>query len=184
MMRASARMPANAWKTRLPANRRLFGPGKPPKQLADFRSDPLELFAVDGRKFLQDFFAAASHSNEHPAAVHGGRQPNNHLFIRQPVNQTHRAMGAKLQAFRQFAHSDSLTGGKTLDGQQCLILLRRDAGRLGGFLAKTDEPQQRVTKRRKCFIVRLDELSGFRHCSAYLSRSQTNRSFDIYRITI
>ena len=40
------------------------------------------------------------------------------------------------------------------------MLLRRDAGRLRGSLAKTEEPPERVTKRGQRFILRFDELPG------------------------
>ena len=52
-------------------------------------------------------------------------------FLRhQPINQPNRAVVAELQSFRQLAHGDFVARGKALDGQQGLILLRRDAGGL------------------------------------------------------
>jgi hypothetical protein len=68
---------------------------------------------------------------------------------------------AKLQTFRQLAHRDAVASGKTLDGQQRLMLLRGDASLARGRLAKTQELPERVSKRGQCFILRFDQLLGF-----------------------
>ena len=76
------------------------------KQLADFRSDSFQLFAVDGSKLLQDSFAATGELNENLAAILGGRRTNDQFLRHQPINQSNRAVVAKLQSFGQLAHGD------------------------------------------------------------------------------
>jgi hypothetical protein len=67
-----------------------FTAAKPPKQPADFRSDPLELFAVGGSNLLQHGFAAAGELNEDPAAIPGAWHTNGQVPRYQPVNQSNR----------------------------------------------------------------------------------------------
>ena len=60
---------------------------------------------------------------------------------------------AKLQSFRQFTYGDLVAAGETSDGQQCLMLLRCDAGCLRRRFAEMDEFSQRVAKRGERFIL-------------------------------
>ncbi len=53
---------------------------------------------------------------------------------------------AELETFSQFAHRYDVTSGKTLDGQQRLMLLRSNARPLGGIIAETQELSQGVAK--------------------------------------
>jgi hypothetical protein len=59
----------------------------------------------------------------------------------------------KLQAFGQLADRDALTAGKPFNRKQGLVLLRRDSRSNGGFLAKSQELPQRVTKRCEVSIL-------------------------------
>lgn len=68
----------------------------------------------------------------------------------------------KLQSFRQFAHRHAVASGKTFDRQQSLMLLRRHARRVGGFVAEVDKLAQRVPKGRERFVLGIGK-SGFRH---------------------
>ena len=43
---------------------------------------------------------------------------------------------ANQQEFRQIAHGNRLGAGKALDGEQRLVLLRRQAGLMGGRFAE------------------------------------------------
>jgi hypothetical protein len=150
-----------------------FSAPQPAKQPPDFRSDSSQLFSVGGGNCPHEFFASTRELNEHLAAIRGAWHPHDKFLRYKPVNQPDGAVVAKLQSFRQFAHGEPFATGKALDGQQRLVLLGRDAGGLGGFLAETDEPPKRVTKRRQRFILRLADLAWSCHCS-----------FDIYRNTI
>jgi hypothetical protein len=87
------------------------------------------------------------------------------FFGYQPVNQTHRTVVANLQSFRQFAHGDLIPSRKTLDGQQCLVLLWRNAGRLGCGFTEMNEFPQSITKRGKCLVFRfLEFINRTCHC--------------------
>jgi len=50
----------------------------------------------------------------------------------------------ELQPLRQLAHGDTVASGETLDGQQCLVLLRGHAGSLRGLFAEMKELAERV----------------------------------------
>jgi hypothetical protein len=133
------------------------------EQTAEFGADASELFVVQGGKPFQSFFAPAGELNQDLPAVFNGRLAH-HQFLRdQPVYQAHHAVMAKLQSFGQFADGDLVAPGKTLDGQQCLMSLGRDAGGLGRRFTEMEEPPKRVTKRRKCFILRLLEFFWLGH---------------------
>jgi hypothetical protein len=136
---------------------------KAPKQFPDFRSDSIQLPLVDGGKFLQNLFAATIESNQNPAAVFLRWHTNDQFFRGKPVYQANRAVMPKLQSFRQLSHSDLVARGKTLDGQQRLILLRRDTLGMRRFVAKMDKPPERITECGQRFILRLNELPRSRH---------------------
>lgn len=71
---------------------------------------------------------------------------------RQAVNQSHRTMVPDLQAFGQFAYSDGLGSRKAFDGEERLVLLRSQAGFLGGLFAEVLEPPQGIAERGQGFI--------------------------------
>lgn len=60
---------------------------------------------------------------------------------------------AKLQSFRQFADGDLVASRETSDGQQRLMLLRRDAGSQRRRFAEMNEFPQRISERGKRFIL-------------------------------
>lgn len=70
---------------------------------------------------------------------------------------------AKLQSFRQFAYGNLVASRETPDGQQRLMLLRRDASGLRRRFAEMDEFPQRITKRGKRFILCLVKFFWSRH---------------------
>jgi len=149
------------------ATRPLFSSAvKSPKQLTDFRSEAFQLRAVDESQLLEDSFAAMAELNEDLAAILGGRFTNDQLLHHQPINQSNRAVVAELQSFGQLAHGDPVARGKTLDGQQGLMLLRRNASRHGGSFAETEEPPERVAKRGQRFILRFVNSPGSCHRSS------------------
>ena len=87
------------------------------EQSAEFGSDMLELFTVHGGKLLQCLFSMTGELNNHLPSVRNGRRARDQFIQDQPVNQPDRAMVAKLQSFRQFAHRDSIPSGKTFNGE-------------------------------------------------------------------
>ena len=54
---------------------------------------------------------------------------------------------AQLQSFRQFTNAHLVTSRKAPDGQQGLVLLRRNPGRFRSFLAESQELPQSVAER-------------------------------------
>ncbi len=84
------------------------------EQSAEFGADLLKLFAVHGGKFLQCLFTTTGELNKHLPPVRNGRRARHQFIQDQPVNQPDRAMVAKLQSFRQFAHRDPIPSGETL----------------------------------------------------------------------
>jgi len=79
--------------------------------------------------------------------------------VRQPVNQTNRAMMAQLQAFGQFGDRDKVATREAFDGEQGLMLLRGQPGLTGGVLAEIQKPPQRVPQGGQRFVVRFGDLS-------------------------
>lgn len=75
---------------------------------------------------------------------------------------------AKLQSLGQFTDGDAIAPGKTLDCQQSLMMLRRDAGGLGRLFTETHELPQRVSKRGERFVLRFDQWSGVCHRAVML----------------
>ena len=72
-------------------------------------------------------------------------------------------MVAQLQPLRQFSDGDLIAFRKPFDGQQSLMLLRRDASRLRRCLAEMDEFPQRVANRGERFLLCLAQLFGLFH---------------------
>lgn len=93
--------------------------------------------------------------NENLPPVLGGRCAR-HQFVRhQPIDQPHCAVVAKLQSLRQFPNRGVIAPREALHRQQCLMLLRGDPRGVRRFLAKMEEPPERITERRECLILRL-----------------------------
>ena len=51
---------------------------------------------------------------------------------------------AQLQALGQFRDRDIIAPGEALDGEQGLVLLGRQTGPPGGFVAEVQKPSQRM----------------------------------------
>jgi hypothetical protein len=95
-----------------------------------------------------------------------GRFTNDQFLRHQPINQSNDAVVAELQSFGQLTHGDLVACRKALDGRQGLMLLCCNTSRLRGFFAKTEEPPERVTKRRQRFILRFVDSPGSFHRSS------------------
>ena len=148
---------------------------KPSEQLADFRPNSSQLLVVHRRKPSKNFLAPRCQLNKNAPAIFRRGRANNQFFRSQTVNQTHRAMMAKLQSLRQFAHSRFVAAGKPLYRKQRLVLLRRDARGARRFIAKVNEPAQRVTKRRQRLKLRLVESPrGCRRSRAFILHTGTH----------
>jgi hypothetical protein len=74
---------------------------------------------------------------------------------------------AELQALRQFAYRDAVAPGKAHDGEQGLMLLRRNPDSLDGRFAEMDELPQRITERCQPLILQLGKGFSFRHQSLF-----------------
>lgn len=118
---------------------------------------------MEAGKLLQDCFTTTGELNQNPAAILGRRSANDQFLRHQPVHQPNRTVVSQLQSFRQLAHRDAFALRKTLDRQQRLMLLRRDASGLRGCPAKMKELPERVSKRGERFILRFDQRFVFRH---------------------
>ena len=111
------------------------------------------MFLMQAGKRFEFSFAAGSQGQANLPAIGFIGQSPQVFFRHQPVHQPDGAVVQDLEAFRQFADMDVVAPGKTLDGQQGLMLLRRDAGRLGGLLAETQELPQRVAEFGQRFVI-------------------------------
>src|SRR5581483_631707 len=125
------------------------------QQSIKFGTDAAEFVAVsEGEPFkLALTTAGEPHKNLPPVFSRGFAR--NELFRDQAVNEPDGAVMAQLQSLRQFAYGHPVPPRKALDGQQRLVLLRREARCLRRRFAKVNELAQRITKRRKGFILRL-----------------------------
>lgn len=89
----------------------------------------------------------------HAAPIFFGWNPPHQLTTRQTVNQTDRAVVPQLQAFRELTDGHVLALRKPFDGQQCLMLLRRNARSACGIATETKEFAECVPQRSERFVV-------------------------------
>jgi len=114
------------------------------------------------RQFFQHRLAPRRERKINLAAIPGVPLPDRQVLPHQAVGQADGAVMAHLKAFGQV--SNHHPGGKGFNGQQPLVLLRRQAGLLRGGFAKVQEAAQRVTEGRQRFKFSLGKASGsFRH---------------------
>ena len=88
------------------------------------------------RKRSQSLFALFGQLQEHASAVTVICHPRQQSEPGYSIHQLDGGVMANQQEFRQIAHGNRLGAGKALDGEQRLVLLRRQAGLMGGRFAE------------------------------------------------
>jgi hypothetical protein len=117
------------------------------------RADAPELLVVSRGEAVEDPFAAPGEADMNSASVGVRVFAKNELQCNKTVNQSDGAVMATLEPFGQLADVNAFTAGKSFDGEQGLVLLRRDSRPSGGFLAEAQELAQRVTECREVSIL-------------------------------
>jgi hypothetical protein len=131
------------------------------EQVDEFRADSLKFFVMDVGEASEEIFAGGRQFDKDLAAIFRGTAANDPSFFDEAIDQADGAVVPKLKALGQFADGHLSTPWKALDGKQCLMLLRGNSFRFGGFLAESQEASQGVAKRCKRFVVRFRERVGF-----------------------
>ena len=119
----------------------------------ELRPHSFQLLGMGSGKSFEHILATTRELDENLPTVLGRRRTRHQLFGHQPVNQANRAVVPKLQSLRQLAHGDAVAPGEALDGQQCLVLLWRNAGSVRCLFAEMMELPERITERRQHLIV-------------------------------
>jgi hypothetical protein len=129
---------------------------------------------VDFCKRPQFLLARPGQFYEHaPAVVFVGNSVQK-AELRHAIDQFDGRVMANKKKSRQISHGNCIGPGKALDGEKRLILLRRQAGFLGGGFAECQEFPNLVAKFGKRFIVdgsrcmSLYRASGRRHLTPLL----------------
>lgn len=136
----------------------------------DLRAQPAQLFSVGGGELLQHRFTPGGQAQGNAPAIGGIPSSLDIASLGQAVEQAHSAMVFDPEALRQFTHGDALTPGKPLERQQCLVLLRCEAGSTGRSFAETEELTQGGAKGRQQFVVGLRD--GHSYLKMRLFQSQ------------
>jgi hypothetical protein len=105
-----------------------------------------ELLAVRFRKSLEDAVSGGSECEINFATVERAARLFDVAAPDKPVDQPDGAMVEDLKSRGEFAHGDAFFRCEAFDGQQCLVLLRSDAGRGGSTFAEAQEPSKSVAK--------------------------------------
>ena len=84
---------------------------------------------------------------------------------REPIHQANGAVVLEMKLPGQLADLGVVASRKTLDRQQRLMLLRRQAGVARRFLAEREKAAERVAQHGERFVVRLGDASGAGHGS-------------------
>lgn len=127
-------------------------------------SDALQLFMVNGGKAFENNFTTPGHGQIHQAAIFSVPHTKNIMCGRQSVGQADGAVMGNLQALGQFADGNPVAAGKSLDGEQRLVLLRRQAGGVGGVFTETQELPQGVAETGQRLVLGFGD-SG--HCRSH-----------------
>ena len=88
------------------------------------------------RKRSQFLLALFGQLQEHAPAVSVICDPSQQTEPGDSIHQLDGGVMPNQQEFRQIAHGNGLGAGKALDGKQRLVLLRRQAGLMGGRFAE------------------------------------------------
>lgn len=108
---------------------------------------------VAGGEAAEQRFAARGQFEVDAATIDARGKAAHELAADEAINETHDAMMAKLQPLGQFADGGRVTAGKALDGEQRLMLLRRETGGARRFLAEMEEARQGVAEGGEHFVV-------------------------------
>ena len=134
-----------------------LAPDDGPDQTVQFRTQLAQLPQMGGRQTLQNRLPPGSKTHLHPAPVEAGGHPPEQSPPGEPVHQPHGAVMAQLQPLRELADGSLVAPGKTLDGQQRLVLLRGEPGAARGVLAEDQEAAQRMAQRGQQLVVGLGD---------------------------
>lgn len=106
-----------------------------------------------GGEALNGRFAPGSQPQLHPPPVGSRRRTSKETASGEPIHEAHGTVRTQLQAIGEFPHRYIVAAGETLDGQQRLVLLRRDPGDAGNLLAETEKAAQRLAQRGQQHVV-------------------------------
>lgn len=109
------------------------------EQVFDMRTDAAQLFFVRAGKLCQGALAAVRQREANLPAVIRFVPALYPTFGNQTIHQSNGALMANLKALGQFADCYAGWSRKSLDGQQCLMLLWLDACLLCRFLAEVQK---------------------------------------------
>lgn len=122
-----------------------------------------QLLLVGGGELFEDFFALGGEGEGDLPTVFVAAMALDEVFLNEAIDEADGAVMADLQAPGQGADGEWFLAAKAADGEQRLVLLRGDAGLLGGVLAETDELPQCVAEIRQHSVFRLGH-HGFLRC--------------------
>lgn len=117
-------------------------PLQPCNQLAQQRTKPSQFGAMGGGERGQERLAMRRERNAHLTPVRRSGTALDEPLFDETVDLAGRAMGAQHQPLGKLAHKHSAARGA--NGEQSLVLLRRDPGLRGFILAEAREPSQFV----------------------------------------
>ena len=126
------------------------------------RRHATKLLFVSGRKLFQQSLTSRRQRETHLSPVGGVSGPRSQPRCNEPIHQSYGAVMAQLQSFRELTDGDAIASGKAFDCQQGLMLLRRQACRVGRLFAESEKPTQGITQRRERFVFRFGNFRWFR----------------------
>src|SRR5580704_16787213 len=106
---------------------------------------------MGNRQLLQQFLSAGSKSQQHLATVRFAARASDKTLGLKPVRQFNCAVMLNLQTFGQHTDGGHVVSGQSLYHQQCLMLVRLNAGSTRGLFAEVQEAADfvaEISKRR------------------------------------
>jgi hypothetical protein len=102
-------------------------------------SHRLQFRAMRNGELLQEFLSAESESQQHFATVLLAARTSDKTLGLKPVGQLNRAVMLNLETLGQHADRGNVVSGQAFYHQQCLMLVRLDAGSTRGVFAEVQE---------------------------------------------
>jgi hypothetical protein len=118
-------------------------------------SDALDFQLMRRRQSLQDFVSPGGEGDVNLPAIFRANLSRKKIVGRQPIHEANGAVMRHLKPFGEFPDGDTVLAGKTLHGQQRLVLARRQSRLPGRFFAEVQKAAKLITKCRQHFEFRL-----------------------------
>jgi hypothetical protein len=120
--------------------------------LPQLRADAAQFVPVCRREPRQQCLAPRRQPHLHAPVVVPGRYAPHQGLPDEPIHETNRTVGAHAQLHGQLAYADRVAAGKTLDGEEGLVLLGRKPGGARGRGAKLQKTPQGMAEGRQRLV--------------------------------